>query len=331
MEREIRIIPRDLIPLIQEIEQDGAVHGLGDLRDFRWSETLRAFMPDAGEFSISWVELGPDEVLQPHTHPIQSMLVIYAGSGGVLGDLRRPLKKGDIVVVPPGCAHGFVGGPDRLKALSIQFGDGLYSDPKHAHVVFSGEGSGFEVTSRYNESRLEEYQRGAIFDLLSDGTLDDPARRRVHLDNLRRWLVAYDLALISFQASSPPDALADGRLEALPILASPGEGDLVLQAFVDWFAYRMRVLDFHEKAALLHLVLGQAIAAYFRRAAPVLGKSELPGLLDRLVPSRGVEVTLRLLRGQTPDAHARLQRILAEAWDMLGAMNQRIVALTRAG
>jgi quercetin dioxygenase-like cupin family protein len=330
MDREIEIVPRDVIPLIQEVQKDGAVHGLGELRDFRWSEALRAFMPDPGEFSISWVELGPEEILEPHTHPIQTMLVIYGGSGAMLGDLRRPLKKRDIVVVPPGCAHGFVGGPDRLKALSIQFGEGLYSDPEHAHVMFSGEGSAFEAVSRYNESRLEQYQQRAIFGLLSDGTLDDSARRRIHCDNLRRWLVAYDRALISFQATSPADALAGGRPDMLPILTDPSEGDPVLQAFADWFTYRMRVLDFHEKAALLHLVLGQAIATYFRRAAPILGNSELPALVDRLVPTQGVDTSLRLLRGQTTDALVRLQRILAEAWDMLGAMNDRIAALVRA-
>jgi quercetin dioxygenase-like cupin family protein len=330
MDREVRIVPFDVIPRIQQIEQDGAVHILGELRDFRWSEPLRAFMPDAEVFSVSWVELAPDEILQTHTHPIQTMLVIYAGSGAVIGDLRRPLKKGDIVVVPPGCAHGFVGGPDRLKALSIQFGQGLYSDPEHAHVVFSGDGSGFETMARYNETRLEAYQRGAIFDLLSDGTLDDPARRRVHLDNLRRWLVAYDRAVISFQASSPPDVLPEGRLDVLPVLASSGEGDPVLEALNDWFASRMRVLDFHEKAAVLHLVLGQAITSYFRRAASVLAESDLPELLAQLVPGRAVEATLRLLRGQTTDDHARLQRLLAEAWDMLGAMNDRMAALTRS-
>src|SRR3954471_12839779 len=132
MDREIRIINREVIPLIQEVEQGGGVHELGELRDFRWSEQLRAFMPDAAEFSISWVQLDPDEILEPHTHPIQTMLVISGGSGKVIGDLRLPLKKGDIVVVPAGCAHGFVGGPERLSGLSIQFGEGLYSDPKNA-------------------------------------------------------------------------------------------------------------------------------------------------------------------------------------------------------
>jgi quercetin dioxygenase-like cupin family protein len=329
MDRELKVVPFDSIPRIQQIEQDGAVHILGELRDFRWSEPLRAFMCDPEEFSVSWVELAPDEVLQPHTHPIQSMLVIYAGSGAVIGDLRRPLKKGDIVVVPPGCAHGFVGGPDRLKALSIQFGQGLYSDPENAHVVFSGEGSPFETMARANESRLEEYQR-SIFGLLSDGTLDESRRRRRHLANLRRWLAAYANAVVAFQASSPPDMLADVRLEALPVVTTPGEGDPLLDAFGDWFVHRMRVVDFQEKAALLHLVLGQAIAAYFRRAAPVLEQSDLPALLDRLAPTRAVEPTLRFLRGQSTDAHARLQRTLGEAWQMLGAMNDRMAALARA-
>ncbi len=330
MDREIQIVPFDVIPRIQQIEQDGAVHILGELRDFRWSEPLRDFMPDPDEFSVSWVELAPDEILQPHTHPIQTMLVIYAGSGAVIGDLRRPLVKGDIVVVPPGCAHGFVGGADRLKALSIQFGQGLYSDPEHAHVVFSGEGSPFEAMARYNESRLEEYQR-AIFGLLSDGTLDDPGRRRTHLANLQRWLAAYASAVVAFQASSPADVLTDARLETLPVLAGPGEGgDPLLEALTGWFVYRMRVLDFHEKAALLHLVLGPAIAAAFRRAAPILAGSELPATLERLAPTKAVEPTLRFLRGQTTDAHDRLQRMLAEAWDMLGAMNDRMAALARA-
>jgi quercetin dioxygenase-like cupin family protein len=329
MDREIQIVPFEVIPRIQQIEQDGAVHILGELRDLRWSEPLRSFMPDPEEFSVSWVELAPDEVLQPHTHPIQTMLVIYAGSGAVIGDLRRPLTKGDIVVVPPGCAHGFVGGQDRLKALSIQFGQGLYSDPGHAHVVFSGEGSGFEAMAQYNESRLEAYQL-AIFGLLSDGTLDEPGRRRSHVDNLQRWLATYANALVVFQASSPSAPLADCRLDALPILVSPGEGDPLLDALADWFVYRMRVLDFHEKAALLHLVLGPAIAAYFRRAAPVLAQTGLPEALERLAPTRAAEPALRMLRGQTTEDHARLRRVLGEAWDVLGAMNDRMAALARA-
>src|SRR5262245_52762286 len=110
MERTIQIVSRDAIPSIHEVNQGNDVHLLGELRDFRWSEPLRAFMPDASEFSVSWVGLVDGEVLQPHVHPIQSLMVVYSGSGEVMGDLCRPLSAGDIVVVPAGCVHGFVGG-----------------------------------------------------------------------------------------------------------------------------------------------------------------------------------------------------------------------------
>ncbi len=332
MDRDIRIVHREVIPLIQEVEQGGDVHVLGELRDFRWHEQLREFMPDAGEFSISWVQLEPDEVLQPHTHPIQTMLVIYAGSGRLLGDLRRPLRKGDIVVVPPGCAHGFAGGPDRLSGLSIQFGHGLYSNPESARVVFSGEGSRFESTAAYNESRLEAYRQGSLFELLTDGTLDYPNKRAVHLDHLTRWLAGYHRAVLAFQASSPRnnrlDASPSGQLAVeVAAAAKRGGGDPLLEAFVDWFAHRMYVLDFHEKAAVLHLVLGQAVHSYFRQAAGVLEESDLAPLFDS---DQAVDSCLRVLRSQSPGAHARVRRILAEAWDIIRAMSERMVSLARA-
>jgi quercetin dioxygenase-like cupin family protein len=329
MDRDIRIVHREVIPLIEQVQQGGDVHILGELRDFRWHDQLREFMPDPGEFSISWVQLEPDEVLQPHTHPIQTMLVIYAGSGGLLGDLRRPLRKGDIVVVPPGCAHGFVGGPDRLSGLSIQFGHGLYSNPEQARVVFSGEGSGFESTAAYNESRLEEYRQGPLFALLTDGTLDHPDKRLVHLDNLTRWLAGYHRALLAFEASAPPDRIGASSSNRLPVEASPPaadrrSGDPLLEAFVDWFGHRMYVLDFHEKAAVLHLVLGQAIDSYVRQAAGVLDLSAVWPL------DKGVDSCLRELRSQSPGAHQRLRRILGEAWDMIRAMSERMASLARA-
>jgi hypothetical protein len=327
MERKIRIVSRDVIPLIQEVEQGGSLHLLGELRDFRWNAQLREFMPDAAEFSVSWVQLGPDEVLQPHTHPIQTMLVIYAGSGGVIGDLCRPLKKGDIVVVPAGCAHGFVGGPDRLSGLSIQFGQGLYSDPENAQVVFSGEGSPFEATARYNESRLAAFLRGPLFEGLSAGTLDDPERQRVHLDNLGRWRTAYQRALLAYHATSPGgDAIVlDDRSRDVD-----REGDVVLEAFADWFVYRMSVLDSHEKEAILHLVLGQAVAAYFRRATPALERADLSAVLEQVAGQVRVDQCLRRLRSLAPASHLRLRRILGEAWDMVEAMEGRMTARVRA-
>jgi len=333
MDREIRIVPRDGIPLIQEIEQAGEVHVLGELRDFRWNDLLRSFMPDATQFAISWVELGPGEVLQPHTHPIQTMLVISAGSGGMLGDLCRPLTKGDIVVVPPGCAHGFVGGPDRLSGLSIQFGEGLYANPEKARVIFSGDGSEFETTVKYHQSRLDQYLGRPIFQLLTDGTLEDPDKRQGLLEILRRWLTAYQRALTAFQASSPQDisASVEGAVTRVPRAEGVGQSDPLLEAFADWFTYRMYVLDSHEKAAVLHLVLGDATEALFRPAESALGSDEdLWRICQSVLGHDGREHCLRQLRSQPPGAHQRVREVVVEAWDMLEAMSDRAVALTRA-
>src|SRR4051812_38816049 len=119
MDGQIQVVKRDTIPPIREVEHDGKVHSLGELRDFRWSEELRSFMPEDSEFSVSWVKLESGEVLAAHTHPIQSMMVVYAGSGDLLGDLCRHIAEGDVVVVPKGRQHGFVAGPEGLFALSI--------------------------------------------------------------------------------------------------------------------------------------------------------------------------------------------------------------------
>jgi hypothetical protein len=36
------------------------------------------------------------------------------------------------------------------------------------------------------------------------------------------------------------------------------------------------------------------------------------------------------LRREAPETYARLERVVGEAWDMLGAMTDRLVEVTRA-
>jgi hypothetical protein len=121
---QIQVVSRDSIPPIQSAEREDAVRELGELRDFRWNSLLREFMPASSRFSVSWVRLAYGEVLAPHAHLIQSMMVCYSGSGTILGDLEGPIAKDDVVIVPGGCKHGFVGGPSGLQAILIRFGEG---------------------------------------------------------------------------------------------------------------------------------------------------------------------------------------------------------------
>jgi hypothetical protein len=121
---QIQVVPRDAIPPMQSVEPDVATHELRELRDFRWNVLLREFMPASSRVSICWVKLGPGEELPPRANPLQALMVLYGGSGRLVGALERALEKDEVVVLPAGCRHGFIGGPDGLQAVLIQIGDG---------------------------------------------------------------------------------------------------------------------------------------------------------------------------------------------------------------
>jgi hypothetical protein len=344
---QLQVVSRNAIPPIQNVAEGGKVHELGELRDFRWNDHLREFMPDPRRFSVSWVRLEHGEILQPHVHPIQSLMIFYSGSGEILGDLCRPVAKEDVVVVPAGCAHGFVGGPGGLHALSIQFGEGLYTVPEKPRVTFTDQEQTLAGLLAYNERRLKEFGERAIFDLLADGTLEDPVRRRAYLDHLQIWVDGNQALLFSRQASCVDslyrsmflrhmheelghDVLHQDRADATE--TASGARDAIMEAITDWFAHQMYVLDDAEKTAIIHLVIENASAEYHRQAKPVLARYVNDEYFDVHVEGDAdhAAMGMALLAAETPRTYARLERIVGEAWDMIGAMTDRVVELTRS-
>jgi mannose-6-phosphate isomerase-like protein (cupin superfamily) len=344
---QIQIVSRNAIPPIQSVEQGGEVHELGELRDFRWNAQLRDFMPAASRFSVSWVRLQHGEVLDPHVHPIQSLMVFYAGAGTMLGDLERPVAKDDVVVVPAGCKHGFVGGPDGLYALSIQLGEGLYTTPQKPRVAFGGGEHTLDTLLAYNQRRIEAFKQRPIFELLADGTLEDPHKRKAYLDALQIWVDGNQALLFSRQASCfdpryarvflghmheelGHDAMHKDRRDGTAP-SSTSNHDAVMEAITNWFTYQMFVLDNAEKAAVIHLVIENASIAYHTAATPVLAKYVNEEYFDVHVENDSEHAALgeQLLCEQSSRTYARLQRIIAEAWDMISTMTDRVVELTR--
>ncbi len=331
---ELQVISRDTIPPIREVEHEGEVHALGELRDFRWNDQLREFMPPTSEFSVSWVQLAHGEVLSPHVHPIQSMMIFYSGSGQMLGDLRGPIGEGDVVVVPAGRAHGFEGGPAGLYALSIQFGEGLYTEPEKPRVHFMGGGETLDELLAHNQARMGQFAERPIFDLFASGALADGDKRAAFLEAERHWVEG-------------PERLVDAALaeQGLPASARGGAApaaDIVMSAFTSWFEYQMRVLDRVERIALTHLVLARASAAYHLRALTALA-SHAPSAESRedrpirearemrVESARQLAVSAEArLRGESPRTYARIKTIVGEAWDMVGAMTDRIAELASA-
>ena len=133
---EVQVIARNDIPAIHSITQNGEVHNLGEVRDFQWHDVLREFLPSNKLISFSWVHLKPGERLLPHAHPMKSIIILVKGSGRLTGQKNLPLKEGDIVITPPNCSHGFDGGEDGAYGFSVQFEEGIYTDPENARVKF---------------------------------------------------------------------------------------------------------------------------------------------------------------------------------------------------
>ena len=135
---EVEVISRNDIPAIHSVTQDGVVHHLGELRDFRWHDTLKQFLPSANMISFSWVQLKPGESLAPHEHPMKSMIILVKGSLRLTGQKNQLLNEGDVVITPPNCSHGFEAA-EECQGLSIQFEEGIYTDPENARVTFLEE------------------------------------------------------------------------------------------------------------------------------------------------------------------------------------------------
>jgi quercetin dioxygenase-like cupin family protein len=138
MLKDVLLVRRAEIPAIYEVEENGKKHTLGEHRDFSRHPQLREHIPENARLAISWVQLAPGQVLDPHLHPIVSMIIICRGVGKLLGDRNEELREGDIVLVGAGRLHGFVGGePHGFTGLSIQFEQrGLYEDKDRALVNF---------------------------------------------------------------------------------------------------------------------------------------------------------------------------------------------------
>jgi mannose-6-phosphate isomerase-like protein (cupin superfamily) len=345
---QMQVISRDTIPPITDVQHDGEVHALGELRDFRWNDQLRDFMPATSEFSVSWVRLMDREVLQPHVHPIQSMMIFYSGSGEMLGDFKKPVAAGDVVVVPAGRQHGFVGGPNGLYALSIQFGEGLYTVPETPRVQFTTGDETLEGLLAYNARRLEGFLQRPIFGLLASGALEDPVQRKAYLESLQIWVDGNQALLFSRQATCMDpfykatflrhmvdemghDTLHKERAGGPPA-EDPHARDAVMEAITNWFTHQMYVLDNAEKTAIVHLVIENASAAYHARAMPALAKYMNRDYFAVHVEADEGHAAMgeALLGSESPRTYARLKAIVGEAWDMIGAMTDRVTELTLA-
>jgi hypothetical protein len=326
MDAEITIVKRETIPPVQAAEASGG-RELGELRDFRWNEKLREFMPGPADLSVSWLRLMPGEQLPRRTLTVDSLIVVHGGSADLTGDLQRTVAAEDVVVVPSGCSYGLVGGPQGLAALAIQLGEARTSVPERQRSE-----DHLAKLLDYSRARLAQFEKRVLFELIADGALEEPTARAIYHDALRFWIARTGALLFVRQAGcvdakyaqtfllQTRDELDRGILIDNAVAASSlgyhAARDPILVAFADWFTRQMYVLDNVEKVAVVDLVVTSANAA--------LGRTDAACRFWAQGHEEHLAETELLLRGESARTYERLHGIVAEAWDMIGAMTDRV-------
>ena len=110
--RRMSVVHREDIPTLRTVVVDGVDQSLGILKDFGRHPEIAPFIPADARLAMAWVRLEPGECLETHIHPIESMIVVAQGHGRTAGDLDEDFAAGDVVLIPRGCHHGFMGAGD---------------------------------------------------------------------------------------------------------------------------------------------------------------------------------------------------------------------------
>ncbi len=349
MNTDMRIVHRDDIPSLRTVLVDGAERNLGILKDFALAPGIDGFIPDQARLAMAWVRLEPGERLEPHVHPIESMIIVAEGHGHTIGDLQEDFTAGDLVLIPRGRHHGFVGaGEQGFWALSVQFElHGLYEDRDNPLVEFDDRALDGALPAQdslatllaRNHDFVDRHTATPLFDLLRSGRLTEPELRRRFLDVVQTWSTYFQRALYARSAFTDDQPYAtlfrdhlDEEFGHDRVLAGGDDGaarvwDPVLHAAASWFATQMLSVDDADKTVLVHLVLeagAEAIAD--------VGSDALEGATEYFELHRNDAAHRRqgeeLLVGLDTRSYSRLLETQQRGWDMLDLLCTRIAALT---
>jgi quercetin dioxygenase-like cupin family protein len=338
----ISIIRRRDIPSLHSVSVDGVERNLGVLKDFRKHPVIDEFMPEGARTSMSWVHLESGERLDVHVHPTETMIVVAHGHGRIEGDLEATFQDGDVIAIPRGCHHGFVGASGGgFWALSIQFeGLGLYEDPSAGRVRFGARASdGLSRLLAQNETLAEEHKKNPMFELVTSGRLSDDRRRARYLDAVQAWSNTFQKILLLRAATSEEQrfgALAklhlDEEYDHNTKLAADRKADLrtiwdpELEAAAHWFVWKMLTLDSREKTVLVHLVLEVGSSVFHAVANPILSAHNETDYFavhdegDAVHKNLGID----LLENLDAATYQRLTRVQTEGWHMLNVLCTRM-------
>lgn len=340
------LIRRAEIPVQNSVEIEGKHHNLGILKDFRKHEAIARFMPENARLSLAWVRLEPGEELAVHVHPTESMIVLATGLGIVQGDYNGTMEAGDIILIPPGCRHGFFGAGDKgFWALSIQFeGLGLYEKPEQARVAFVPPpvSAGLQKLLKENRAYAATHLRNKLFILVNSGLLNEPEVYQRFFAAVLVWSSYFQRAIFARSAvtDSPRFAslfrqhLAEEFGHDRKLAQDLGSEfrpsfDPILEAGGNWFCWKMVTADAVERLVLVHLVLEVGSSLFSAHAAAAgIGMSQTDYFQrhDEADDSHAI-MGQELLNGLAPSTYERLLQVQSEGWSMLELISARIAEL----
>ena len=341
-------IRREDIPSLTKVVVDGVEHQLGLLKDFRKNELLQKYIPENSRLAVSWVHLNPGETLDPHQHPIDSMIIVAAGQGRITGDLEAEIKDGDILFVHRGSKHGFVGSaPNGYWALSIQFEEsGLYENPENALVKFAGNKESkysLKGLNQKNEEYMTEHKKNKIFDLVFSGAMANPAKRGRLLDAIQVWSNCFQKIIMSRYVYSSEASYFNLAKEHLNEefghnvnLEKSRKGELIpiwdplLEATSTWFNSKMLNYSDAERTVLVHLVLEGASNVFHKVADPIMQsykETDHFSVHNEEDPGH-MEMGYKLLENLDENTYKQLYKVLKEGWDMFNLLSERMAELS---
>jgi quercetin dioxygenase-like cupin family protein len=352
---QVTIVRRQEIPFIQKILTQQGTYLLGEHRDFHKHPVLREFIPESARLGIAWVHLKSDETLAPHTHPIESMILICEGQVKFLGQFNCDLFAGDIVVVPRGALHGFRGaGPAGFHGISIQFENrGLYEDPQNPLVEFRQKSNFSTILPDSLPSELWErnqiYKKGfknnILFQKFLSGYFARKSRQKIFLRYFQIWSDQFQKSMLLktalcddvefkplFRKHFNEEIHHDQDLHSdrIPDPDDQPLFDAQLVSLGTWFQHKMLTSSAVQQILIMNLCVEGAAQVFYEFAAPVLNPH---GQLKHFNKHESVDnehekLGLEYLQNLTPKELRPLQILQHQTWQVLSELFTRLSDLS---
>ncbi|MBS0186227.1 MAG: cupin domain-containing protein [Proteobacteria bacterium] len=349
------LVSRDDIPSLYSVDINHKSYFLGILKDFRKHSRLSKFLPEQGRISLSWVHLGENEVLMPHTHPIDSMIIVCSGKVKSLGEVETILQEGDIFFTPAHSLHGFIGLENKgFWGLSLQFEErGLYENSTQPLVSFIKDVKEPAINDQINSTSLssilklnkalkEDFSHNKLFAFLNNPKNQTEEIKENFLSFFQIWSNAFQKMVLLrsvFCSQEIYQKIANIHMEEefghnislqKERKTHKTSWDPILCATAEWFPGKIMSLDEVEKIALVHLVI-EASATIFYQNMPffISGASNDSShfKIHQDIDENHELLGLSLLENLDAQIYKNISTLQTEGWAMLNKMFERISEL----